>query len=91
MAPGNIRFGTIHQDWLLAAGDGHFREAVLPLIYERLADSLDARQAYWMVVPGYLIIALYALWGHKIRTKGSRETAAPHPPARDERLDAIDM
>jgi len=44
-----------------------------------------------MVVPGYLIIALYALWGHKIRTKGSRETAAPHPPARDERLDAIDM
>ena len=65
--------------------------AVLPLIYERLAGSLDARQAYWMVVPCYMIIALYALWGHKIRTKGSRETAAPHPPARDERLDAIDM
>lgn len=42
--------------------------AVLPLIYERLADSLNARQAYWMVVPCYLIIALYALWGHKIRT-----------------------
>jgi glucose/galactose transporter len=43
--------------------------AVLPLIYEKLAVSLDARQAYWMVVPCYLIIALYALWGHKIRTK----------------------
>jgi len=42
--------------------------AVLPLIYERLAGSLNARQAYWMVVPCYLIIALYALWGHKIRT-----------------------
>ena len=43
--------------------------AVLPLIYERLADSLDARQAYWMVVPCYLIIALYALWGHQIRSR----------------------
>lgn len=43
--------------------------AVLPLIYEKLAGSLDARQAYWMVVPCYLIIALYALWGHKIRTR----------------------
>jgi FHS family L-fucose permease-like MFS transporter len=43
--------------------------AVLPLIYERLAESLNPRQAYWMVVPCYLIIALYALWGHKIRTR----------------------
>jgi glucose/galactose transporter len=43
--------------------------AVLPLIYEQLAGSLDARQAYWMVVPCYLIIALYAVWGHKIRTR----------------------
>jgi len=43
--------------------------AVLPLIYEQLAGSLDARQAYLMVVPCYLIIALYALWGHKIRTR----------------------
>lgn len=43
--------------------------AVLPLIYERLAGSLDARQAYWMVVPCYMIIALYALWGHKIRIR----------------------
>lgn len=42
--------------------------AVLPLIYGRLAESLNPRQAYWMVVPCYLIIALYALWGHKIRT-----------------------
>lgn len=43
--------------------------AVLPLIYEKLADSFDPRQAYWMAVPCYLIIGLYALWGHKIRTK----------------------
>jgi glucose/galactose transporter len=43
--------------------------AILPLIYGRLADSLDAQRAYWMVVPCYLIIAFYALWGHKIRTR----------------------
>jgi len=43
--------------------------AILPLIYGKLADSWDAQRAYWMVVPCYLIIALYALWGHKIRTR----------------------
>ena len=62
------RFTKVGSSILVMAISGG---AVLPLIYERLADSLDARQAYWMVVPGYLIIALYALWGHKIRTKSS--------------------
>ncbi|QRX64953.1 sugar MFS transporter [Dysgonomonadaceae bacterium zrk40] len=62
------RFTKVGSSLLVMAISGG---AVLPLIYERLADSLDARQAYWMVVPGYLIIALYALWGHKIRTKSS--------------------
>lgn len=43
--------------------------AVLPLIYGALADAFDQRHAYWMVIPGYFIIALYAFWGHKVRTK----------------------
>jgi len=40
--------------------------AILPLIYGRLADALTRQQAYWIVVPCYLWITYYAFWGHKI-------------------------
>ena len=43
--------------------------AVLPLLYEKIASWSDPKQAYLMVVPCYLIIGLYAIWGHKLRLK----------------------
>ncbi len=43
--------------------------AVLPLLYEKISSWSDPKQAYLMVVPCYLIIGLYAIWGHKIRLK----------------------
>lgn len=41
--------------------------AILPLVYGRLADieSIGHKQAYWVMVPCYLIILYYSLKGHK--------------------------
>jgi fucose permease len=41
--------------------------AVMPLIYGRLADMFNPQLAYWITIPCYLLILLYAVWGHKIR------------------------
>lgn len=40
--------------------------ALLPLAYGWIADHSDARQAYWIVVPCYLMIGYYAIWGYKV-------------------------
>ncbi|GAB3823760.1 sugar MFS transporter [Pontibacter rugosus] len=42
--------------------------AVLPLIYGYLADTYNAQDAYWLMVPCYLFILYYAVAGHKVRT-----------------------
>ncbi|PRY16347.1 glucose/galactose transporter [Pontibacter ummariensis] len=43
--------------------------AVLPLVYGWLADTIDPHQAYWIMVPCYLFILYFAVYGHKIRTR----------------------
>jgi glucose/galactose transporter len=50
---------------IMAIGGG----AILPLIYGHLATKFNPQQAYWMVIPCYLAVFYYAVWGHKIRTK----------------------
>lgn len=42
--------------------------AILPLIYGHFADVVDTRQAYWVLVPCYLFLVFYAVYGHKIRS-----------------------
>jgi glucose/galactose transporter len=39
--------------------------AILPLVYGKLAISFSTQMAYWICVPGYLIIMYYAFIGHK--------------------------
>lgn len=41
--------------------------AILPLIYGSLADKFNPQQAYWLLVPCYLVILFYAVKGSKIR------------------------
>lgn len=41
--------------------------ALIPLAYGQLADSLNAQQAYWLMVPIYFFIFYFAVKGHKIR------------------------
>jgi glucose/galactose transporter len=43
--------------------------AVLPLLYGLLADHFNARQAYWIIVPCYLVIGFYAGRGYKAGRK----------------------
>jgi len=41
--------------------------ALLPLVYGYFADIYDPRAAYWVLVPCYLFLVFYAVYGHKIR------------------------
>ena len=41
--------------------------ALIPLLYGRLADIFNPQQAYWILIPCYLFIFYYAMWGHKVR------------------------
>ena len=40
--------------------------AILPLIYGQLADSVGVRQAYWVLIPCFIYLIFYAVNGHKI-------------------------
>lgn len=40
--------------------------AILPLVYGALADASNLQQAYWIVVPCYLLIGYYAIKGPKL-------------------------
>lgn len=42
--------------------------AILPLLYGYAADTLNVRQAYWVLFPCYLYLNFYAFYGHKIRS-----------------------
>src|SRR5690606_14100841 len=41
--------------------------AILPMIYGYFADTAGLREAYWVLMPCYLYLIYYALWGHKLR------------------------
>lgn len=50
--------------------------AILPLVYGYFADAYDLRTAYLVLVPCYLYLVFYAMYGHKIR----RWTPGPSTP-----------
>jgi fucose permease len=41
--------------------------AILPLIYGYFVDILDARNAYWVLMPCYLYLIFYAFRGYRLR------------------------
>ncbi len=44
--------------------------AVMPLVYGYIADLIDNRQIpYFILIPIYLIIGYYSIWGYKIGSK----------------------
>lgn len=51
--------------------------AIIPLIYGRIADMLNLQQAYIVLIPCYLIILYFSIWGHRLKPLTSRlpETA----------------
>jgi glucose/galactose transporter len=43
--------------------------ALLPLLYGWIADYSNAQQAYWVVIPCFIMIGYYAVAGHKMGRK----------------------
>ncbi|CAG4989819.1 L-fucose-proton symporter [Dyadobacter sp. CECT 9275] len=41
--------------------------AIMPLFYGHFADLYDVRLAYWVLLPCYLYLVFYAMYGHKLR------------------------
>jgi len=41
--------------------------AILPLVYGFFADKIGLQEAYWVLLPCYLYLIYYAMWGHKLR------------------------
>lgn len=42
--------------------------AIMPLVYGYFADNFSLRQAYWILVPCYLYLLFYAVYGHKLKS-----------------------
>lgn len=40
--------------------------ALLPLVWGKLSDLYSPQQAYWIMIPCYLVILYYSLWGYKL-------------------------
>ena len=45
---------------------GNLGGALLPLLYGRLADAVDPKTAYLIIIPFYFYILYYAVSGHKL-------------------------
>lgn len=59
------RFTKIGSSLLVMAISG---AAVIPLLYGWLADRFDPHQAYWLVIPCYVVIIWYATSGYRLGT-----------------------
>jgi glucose/galactose transporter len=42
--------------------------AIIPLIWGSLSDSIGSQNAYWIVVPCYLVILFYSVKGYKLKS-----------------------
>ncbi len=42
--------------------------AILPLLWGRLSDTVGSQNAYWVVIPAYLIILFYSIKGYKLKS-----------------------
>jgi MFS transporter, FHS family, L-fucose permease len=44
--------------------------AIMPLLYGYVADLYDVRQAYWVLLPCYVYLVFYGMYGHRVRRWG---------------------
>jgi glucose/galactose transporter len=45
---------------------GNLGGALVPLLYGRLADIMDPKIAYFILIPCYFFVLYYAIWGYKL-------------------------
>jgi fucose permease len=53
--------------------------AIVPLFYGYFADRFDVRQAYWVLLPCYLYLLFYAIYGHRVRAWTFRSSSNAIP------------
>jgi fucose permease len=53
--------------------------AIMPLFYGYFADLFSLREAYWVIMPCYLFLVFYAVYGHKIRRWGFKKSTGIIP------------
>lgn len=58
------RFTKLGASLLIMALCGN---ALMPLVYGYVADLYDARTAYWVLIPCYLYLIYYAVYGHTVK------------------------
>lgn len=47
--------------------------AIIPKLWANLGENVGFQQAFWIMVPCYLFILYFALWGHKVGVKSKAE------------------
>lgn len=52
--------------------------AIIPLIWGKLSDVYTPQQAYWIMLPCYLVILFYATRGYKIHSWGRKHSKNPN-------------
>lgn len=63
------RFTKIGSSMLVMALCGN---AILPLVYGKLADITSLQTGYWVLIPCYLYLIWYAVWGYRIVSWSSK-------------------
>lgn len=51
--------------------------AILPVFYGYFADQHGLREAYWVLIPCYLYLVFYAVYGHRVRSWSIRSSKSP--------------
>ena len=58
--------------------------AILPLIYGHFADLFSVKHAYWVLIPCYLYLIFFAVYGYKIESCPLRKKkSAPQSAKKD--------
>ena len=66
------RFTKIGSSMLIMALCGN---ALFPLLYGHYADITDTRSAYWVLIPCYVYLVFFAVYGHKITSWKFKKTS----------------
>jgi len=53
--------------------------AVIPRIWASLGENIGFQQAFWIMVPCYLFILYFAMYGYKVGVKNKNEVKASYP------------
>ena len=48
--------------------------AIMPVLYGYYADRWDLQSAYWILIPCYIYLIFFAVYGHKVQSWGFKSS-----------------